>query len=81
MSPTCFVVTFLLKGDFSSTTVKIVLKSFIPFADNVLIGPADTAFTLIPFSPKLLAKYLTLASNAAFATPITLYPGSTFVDP
>ena len=37
-------------------------KSFIPFADNVFIGPADTAFTLIFFFPRLSAKYLTLVS-------------------
>ena len=54
---------------------KVVIK------DNVFIGPADTAFTLIFFFPKLSAKYLTLVSSAALATPITLYPGSTFVEP
>ena len=41
-------------------------------AARVLIGPAEIAFTLIPFSPKSFAKYLTQASKAAFATPITL---------
>ena len=46
--PTCSVVTFLCKGAFSSTIVNIELKSFMPFADNVFIGPADIAFTLIP---------------------------------
>ena len=37
--PTCSVVTFLCKGAFSSTIVNIELKSFMPFADNVFIGP------------------------------------------
>ena len=80
-SPTSSVVTFLLIGAFSSTTSNMLPKSFIPFADNVFIGSAYTAFTLIFFFPRLSAKYLTLVSNAAFATPITLYPGSTFVEP
>ena len=79
--PTCKAVTFLCKGAFSSTNVKTELKSLIPFADNVLMGPADILFTLIPSFPKLAARYLTLASSAAFATPITLYPSSTFVEP
>ena len=71
-SPTSVVVTFLCNGALSSITVNIELKSFIPFADNVFIGPEDTAFTLIPSFPKFSAKYLTLDSNAALATPITL---------
>ena len=79
--PTSVVVTFLCNGAFCSTMSKIELKSFIPFADNVFIGPADTAFTLIFSFPKLSAKYLTLASNAAYAIPITLYPSNTFVEP
>ena len=71
-SPTCFVVTFLCNGAFSSTIVNDEEKSYIPFAHNVFIGPAEIAFTLIPSRPKFSAKYLTLVSNAAFATPITL---------
>ena len=59
----------------------IELKSFMPFADNVFIGPADTALTLIFSFPKFSAKYLTLDSNAALAIPITLYPSNTFVEP
>ena len=42
--PTWTVVTFLCKGAFSSITVRIELKSFIPFADNVFI--TDKAFLL-----------------------------------
>ena len=48
------------------------LKSPIPEAAKVLIGPALIALTLTFFSPRSTAKYLTLASKAAFATPITL---------
>ena len=55
--------------------------SLIPFADNVFIGPAEIAFTRICSFPKFSAKYLTLASNADLAIPITLYPSITFVEP
>ena len=44
----------------------------MPEAARVLIGPADIAFTLIPSFPRSSAKYLTDASKAAFATPMTL---------
>jgi len=59
--PTCVVVTFWCNGAFSSTTVNIDEKSLIPFADNVFIGPAETAFTLIFSFPKFSAK-----SNTCF---------------
>ena len=48
------------------------LKSPIPEAARVLIGPALIAFTRTFLSPISTARYLTLDSNAAFATPITL---------
>jgi hypothetical protein len=48
------------------------LKSPIPDAAKVLMGPADIALTLMLSLPKSSAKYLTEVSNAAFATPITL---------
>ena len=41
-------------------------------AARVLIGPALIALTLIPFAPRSLAKYLTLASRADLQTPMTL---------
>ena len=41
-------------------------------AAKVLIGPALIALTLIFFSPKSLARYFTLVSNADLQTPITL---------
>ena len=50
----------------------IVIKSFIPLAARVLIGPAEIAFTRIFFGPKSAAKYLMLDSSADLATPITL---------
>lgn len=37
-SPTSFAVTFLCNGDFSSTISKIFPKSFIPFAESVLLA-------------------------------------------
>ena len=49
--------------------------------DIVLIGPDDIELTLIPIGPISLAKYLTLASNAALAAPIRLYPGITLLAP
>jgi len=44
----------------------------MPLAARVLIGPADIALILTPFGPRSFARYLTDASRAAFATPITL---------
>ena len=44
----------------------------MPDAAKVLIGPALIALTRIFLSPRSTARYLTLASRAAFATPITL---------
>ena len=80
-SPTCFIVTFLCIGALSSTTSKIEPKSFIPLADKVFIGPADIPFILQLSLPKSTDRYFILASNAAFATPITLYPWIAFSDP
>ena len=51
---------------------RYILKSEIPDAANVLIGPAEIALTLILYLPKSAAKYFTLVSNADFAIPITL---------
>ena len=39
---------------------------------SVFIGPGEIALTRIPSGPKSLARYRVVASNAAFATPITL---------
>ena len=41
-------------------------------AASVLIGPAESAFTRIFSGPRSMARYLTLASSAALATPMTL---------
>ena len=43
-----------------------------PAAASVLIGPAEMALTRMPCGPRSAARYLTHASSAAFATPITL---------
>ena len=48
------------------------LKSPIPEAAKVLMGPALIALTRIFFSPRSEARYLTLASKAAYAIPMTL---------
>ena len=60
-------VMFLASGVLSPCLLNIVLKPLMPEAANVLIGPADIEFTLIPFEPSVEAKYLTLASRLAFA--------------
>ena len=54
--------TFLLRKEWSSFHLYKNFASPIAEAANVLIGPALIAFTLIPKTPKSLAKYLTLAS-------------------
>jgi enoyl-[acyl-carrier protein] reductase I len=41
-------------------------------AASVLIGPALIALTRMPSGPRSAARYLTLVSSAALATPITL---------
>jgi len=63
------MLTFFLSGAFASFHLSIKLNSLIPEAANVLIGPALIAFILILSFPKSCAKYLTLASNAAFDWP------------
>ena len=70
--PTSFAVMFRAIGVLSPRLLSIVLKPLIQEAANVLIGPADIEFTLMPFEPSVDAKYLTLASRLAFAIPITL---------
>ena len=46
----------------------------LPIAEpaSVRIGPAEIALTRIPALPRSVARYRTLASSAALATPITL---------
>ena len=70
--PTSFKLVFLLRGALYSFHLRIYLKSPIPDAAKVLTGPAEIPLTLIALSPKSAERYITLASNAAFATPITL---------
>ena len=70
--PTSSIVTFRLSGELSSFHFNMYLKSPMPEAAKVLMGPADIALTLMLSLPKSSAKYFTEASNAAFATPITL---------
>src|SRR5947208_1156577 len=45
-------------------------KPGIPFPAIVLMGPALTALTRIPFGPRSRARYRVTASSPAFATPI-----------
>ena len=44
----------------------------MPLAASVLIGPAESALTRMPRGPRSMAMYLTEASSAALATPMTL---------
>ena len=47
--------------------IPLVYRNFaspIAEAASVLIGPALIAFTLMPFAPRSLARYLTLASKS-----------------
>ena len=55
----------LFNGELNSFHFKIYLKSEIPEAANVLIGPAEIALTLIFFLPRSTAMYFTLVSRAA----------------
>jgi hypothetical protein len=50
----------------------ISVKPAIDRAARVRTGPAETALTRMPCSPRSQARYLTEASSVAFATPITL---------
>ena len=52
VSPTSSGVVVLRKGACSSIIFKIALKSLIPFAESVRIGPAEIEFTRIPSFPK-----------------------------
>ena len=54
VSPTSSGVVVLRSGASSSIFFKIVLKSPIPFADKVRIGPAEMEFTRILSFPKEL---------------------------
>ena len=80
-SPTSAGSVFRLSGAFSAACFNISVKCAIPRAASVLIGPEEIPFTRIFFAPSSLAKYLRDDSSAAFATPITSYPGITRVDP
>ena len=70
--PTSSISTFLFKKEWSELHLYKNFASPIADAAKVLIGPALIAFTLIPFDPRSLARYLTLASRADLQTPITL---------
>ena len=62
--PTSSIDVVLFSGELYSFHFRIYLKSEIPEAAKVFIGPALIAFTRISFDPRSLAKYLTLASKA-----------------
>ena len=47
-------------------------KRVMPLAASVLIGPALIALTRMFSGPRSLARYCTLVSSAALATPMTL---------
>ena len=57
----------------------VIYKSLLVYAsasdtkhDDAFVNSLKKPLTLIPFVPRSLAKYLTLASNADLQTPITL---------
>src|SRR5439155_13012917 len=52
-----------------------------PRAARVLIGPEEMPLTRMFLLPRSCARYRTLASRAALATPMMLYPGTTFSEP
>ena len=64
MPPTDLNVGFDFRGEFCSERRKTLLAPPIAAPASVFIGPALIAFTLIPFSPKSLARYLTDDSRA-----------------
>ena len=85
--PICVVVTFLCRGAFSSTTVNIEEKSFIPFADNVFIGPNCGFYTAgHPVDVKQrnsgleYAKPITVGNNVWFGGNVIVLPGVTIGD-
>ena len=51
------MVVVLFNGELNSFHLRMYLKSEIPDAARVFIGPAEIAFTRIFFLPKSLAKY------------------------
>ena len=70
--PTSSMVTFLPIGFMEETYLSKPLIPQTPAAASVFIGPADTAFTLIPTGPRSAARNLTTDSRLALAGPITL---------
>ena len=72
VSPTSSAELILLRGAFSSYVFRKEEKSLTLFDDTVFIGPAEIELTHKLSLPRSAAKYLTDASNAALATPITL---------
>src|SRR5690606_2830321 len=70
--PTSSMVTLRFNGAVSCTWSSILRSPEIPAAANVLIGPAEMAFTRIPSTPRSKARKRTLASRLALARPITL---------
>jgi hypothetical protein len=63
---------FFRRGAFARWYSSILEMPWTPEAAMVLIGPAEIAFTRIPFGPRSAARYRTEHSRAALATPITL---------
>ena len=70
--PTSSMVIFLPIGFMEETYVSKPLIPPPPAAASDYIGPADTAFTLIPSGPRSAARNLTTDSKLALAGPMTL---------
>ena len=69
--PTSSMVTFLPIGFMEETYLSKPLIPPTPAAASVFIGPADTAFTLIPTGPRSAARNLTTDSKLALAGPVS----------
>lgn len=70
--PTSSIVVLSRIGETADTWLSSFLKSAMPAAANVLIGPAEIAFTRMPWGPSEEAMNRVLASSDALANPITL---------
>src|SRR5690606_8156662 len=68
-------------GARSAVILRRSRKWATPRAARVFTAPAEIALMRMPRCPRSTARYRTEASRAAFATPMTLYPGTAFSEP
>src|SRR5690606_25331826 len=70
--PTSSMVTLRRNGALAALASSIMRNFLMPDAARVRIGPAEIPLTRIPSGPRLDARYRTLASRLALASPMTL---------